>query len=144
MGADKNVELVRAGYAAFSTGDMATLNGLFAEDAVWHVPGSGMMSGPKQGRDAILAFFGETMARSNGTFTVSLLDLAGSDERVYALHHTHAERQGRAGSSTSTPSTSSTSAAALRPRSGSSPQTPASTTHSGPSHSYRSRRWAGP
>ena len=37
MGGDKNVELVRAGYAAFSTGDMATLNDLFAEDAVWHV-----------------------------------------------------------------------------------------------------------
>ena len=56
MGADRNVELVRAGYAAFSAGDMATLNGLFAEDAVWHVPGSGVLSGPKQGRDAILAF----------------------------------------------------------------------------------------
>ena len=95
MSADKNVELVRAGYAAFSTGDMATLHGLFAEDAVWHAPGSRVMSGPKQGRDAILAFFGETFARSNGTFTVSLLDLAGSDERVYALHHTHAEREGR-------------------------------------------------
>jgi uncharacterized protein len=35
------------------------------------------------------------MARSNGTFTVSLLDLAGSDERVYALQHTHAERDGK-------------------------------------------------
>jgi uncharacterized protein len=95
MGADKNVELVRAGYAAFSAGDMATLHGLFAEDAVWHASGSGVMSGPKQGRDAILAFFGETMARSNGTFTVNLLDLAGSDERVYALDHTHAEREGK-------------------------------------------------
>ena len=74
---------------------MATLNGLFAEDAVWHVPGSGVLSGPKQGRDAILAFFGETMARSNGTFTVSLLDLAAGDDRVYALHHTHGEREGK-------------------------------------------------
>ena len=95
MGAEKNVELVRGGYAAFSTGDMATLNGLFAEVAVWHMAGSGVLSGPKQGRDAILAFFGELMERSNGTFTVSLLDLAGSDERVYALQHTHAEREGK-------------------------------------------------
>jgi hypothetical protein len=30
MGADKNIELVRAGYAAFSAGDVATLHGLFA------------------------------------------------------------------------------------------------------------------
>jgi ketosteroid isomerase-like protein len=95
MGAEKNVELVRAGYAAFSAGDMATLHGLFAEDAVWHSPGTGVLSGPKQGRDAILAFFGETMARSNGTFTVSLVDLAGSDQGVYALHHAHAEREGK-------------------------------------------------
>lgn len=95
MGDQKNVEMVRTGYAAFSAGDMATLSGLFAQDAVWHSPGSGAMSGPKQGRDAILAFFGETMARSNGTFTVSLRDLAGSDERVYALHHAHAEREGK-------------------------------------------------
>jgi hypothetical protein len=74
---------------------MATLHGLFAEDAVWHAPGSGVMSGPRQGREAILAFFGETFARSNGTFTVSLLDLAASDERVYALHHAHGERDGK-------------------------------------------------
>jgi ketosteroid isomerase-like protein len=33
MGADKDIELVRAGYAAFSAGDVATLHGLFAEDA---------------------------------------------------------------------------------------------------------------
>jgi ketosteroid isomerase-like protein len=55
MGAQENVELVRRGYVAFSTGDMATLNGLFAGDAVWHMAGSGVMSGPKQGRDEILA-----------------------------------------------------------------------------------------
>jgi ketosteroid isomerase-like protein len=95
MGAQENLELVRGGYAAFSTGDMATLNGLFAEDAVWHTAGSGVMSGPRHGRDAILAYFGELMARSGGTFTVTLLDLAGSDERVYALQHTHGEREGK-------------------------------------------------
>jgi uncharacterized protein len=32
------------------------------------------MSGPREGRDAILAFFGEVMARSGETFTVTLLD----------------------------------------------------------------------
>jgi hypothetical protein len=95
MGAQENIELVRKGYAAFSTGDMATLTGLFAEDAVWHTAGSGVMSGPKQGRDAILGYFGELMARSGGNFSVTLLDLAGSDQGVYALQHTHAEREGR-------------------------------------------------
>jgi ketosteroid isomerase-like protein len=95
MSVDGNIELVRSGFAAFSTGDMATLNGLFAEDAVWNMAGSGVISGPKQGRDAILAFFGELMERSNGTFTVNLLDLAASDQGVYALQHAHAEREGK-------------------------------------------------
>jgi ketosteroid isomerase-like protein len=39
MGSGDNADLVRRGYAAFSTGDMATLSELFASDAVWHVPG---------------------------------------------------------------------------------------------------------
>ena len=74
---------------------MATLNGLFAEDAVWHTAGTGVLSGPKKGRDAILGFFGELMERSNGTFSVTLVDLAGSGDRVFALQHSHGERQGK-------------------------------------------------
>ncbi|HEY1003441.1 MAG TPA: nuclear transport factor 2 family protein [Streptosporangiaceae bacterium] len=38
MGSEDNANLVRRGYAAFSTGDMATLTELIADDAVWHVP----------------------------------------------------------------------------------------------------------
>jgi ketosteroid isomerase-like protein len=56
MGVQENVELVRRGFAAFSTGDME---------------------------------------RSGGTFAVTLLDLAGSGDRVYALQHSHGEREGR-------------------------------------------------
>ena len=95
MGSEENAELVRRGYAAFSSGDMATLNGLFAEDAVWHVPGSSSLSGPKEGRDAILAFFGETMSLSGGTFRVNLEDVVGGEEHTTALHHSHAERNGK-------------------------------------------------
>jgi ketosteroid isomerase-like protein len=95
MGAQENVELVKRGYAAFSAGDMATLNDLFADDAVWNSAGSGVMSGPKQGRGAILAYFGELMTRSGGTFGVNLLDIVGGDEHVFALQHSHAEREGK-------------------------------------------------
>jgi uncharacterized protein len=95
MGAQENVDLVRRGYAAFSTGDMSTLNGLFAVDAVWRVPGGGVLSGPKEGRDAILAFFGQTMELSSGTFAVSVVDIAASGERVYVLQHTDAKREGK-------------------------------------------------
>jgi len=95
VSAQENVELVKRGYAAFSAGDMATLNDLFADDAVWNSAGSGVMSGPKQGRGAILAYFGELMTRSGGTFGVNLLDIVGGDEHVFALQHSHAEREGK-------------------------------------------------
>jgi len=77
MGTAENIELVRRGYEAFNTGDMATLNELFAEDAVWHVAGSGVLSGTKQGRDAILAYFGELGARTQGDFQARVQDIVG-------------------------------------------------------------------
>jgi uncharacterized protein len=91
MGSEENANLVRRGYAAFSTGDMATLSGLFADDAVWHVPGSGSLSGAKRGRDAILAFFGELFTRSGGTIKVTLHDVIGGDEHTVGLHHEFAQ-----------------------------------------------------
>jgi uncharacterized protein len=92
MGAQEHAALVRRGYAAFSAGDMATLNELFAEDAVWHAPGSGPMSGPKNGRAAVLAYFGEIMTRTAGTATATVQDVIGGDDCTIGLHHNHAER----------------------------------------------------
>jgi ketosteroid isomerase-like protein len=95
MGTEENAELIRRGYAAFSSGDMATLTELFAEDAVWHAPGSSPLSGPKEGRDSIFAFFGETMSLTGGTFKVTLDDVVAGEEHTVALHHTHGERNGK-------------------------------------------------
>jgi uncharacterized protein len=92
MGSADDVEVIRRGYAAFSAGDMATLNELFTEDAVWHVPGSGALSGPKQGRDGILSFFGELMSRSGGTLTVTLDDVVGGETHTVAMNRNQATR----------------------------------------------------
>ena len=94
MGTKEDADLVRRGYEAFGAGDMATLAELFAEDAVWHVPGNSGLSGAKQGRDAIFAFFAELFSRSGGTVKVDLQDVIGGDEHTVALHHSHAERNG--------------------------------------------------
>jgi ketosteroid isomerase-like protein len=95
MGSQENAELVRRGYEAFSAGDMATLNELFTEDAVWHVPGSGDLSGAKQGREAIMAFFGELMSRSGGTVKVTLQDVIGGADHTIGLNGNHAERDNK-------------------------------------------------
>jgi len=95
MGSGENAELVRRGYAAFSAGDMATLNELFADDAVWHVPGNNPMSGAKQGREAILAFFGELMTGTGGTATSTLQEVVAGEDHTISRHRNHAERNGK-------------------------------------------------
>jgi ketosteroid isomerase-like protein len=95
MGTQENVELIRRGYEAFDAGDMATLSELFAEDAVWHSAGNGALSGTKQGREAILAYFGELATRSDGTFKVTLQEIIGGDNHIVGLQHNHAETNGK-------------------------------------------------
>lgn len=95
MGAAENVELVRRGFEAFNAGDMASLSELFAEDAVWHVAGSGVLSGTKQGRDAILAYFGELGARTQGSFQATLQDLVGGEDHTVAIQQTRAQANGK-------------------------------------------------
>jgi ketosteroid isomerase-like protein len=94
MGAQEDAAVVRRGYEAFSAGDMDTLRTLFTEDAVWHVGGSGGLSGDKQGRDAILAYFGELASRSNGTIKVTIDDVIGGDNHTVTVQSNHAERNG--------------------------------------------------
>jgi len=91
----EKAELIRRGYEAFSAGDMATLGELFAEDAVWHVAGNGALSGKKQGREAILAYFGELATRSAGTFTATVQDVIAGENHTVALQHSQAENKGR-------------------------------------------------
>lgn len=95
MSSETDVEVVRRGYAAFSAGDMATLNELFTEDAVWYVPGTGPLSGAKEGREVILSFFGELMSRSEGTLKVTLDDVVGGDHHSVALSRNQAIRGGQ-------------------------------------------------
>jgi len=74
---------------------MATLSDLFAEDAVWHVAGSGVLSGTKQGRDAILAYFGELGARTQGHFQANVEDIVGGENHTVAIQQTHGEANGK-------------------------------------------------
>jgi ketosteroid isomerase-like protein len=90
MGATENVDLVRRGYEAFNAGDIASLSEMFEEDAVWYAAGSGVLSGTKRGRDAILAFFGELGARTQGHFRANLKDVVGGDNYTVAIQQTEA------------------------------------------------------
>lgn len=95
MGAQEDTALVPRGYEAFTAGDMDTLRELFTEDAVWHIGGTGPLSGDKKGRDAILAYFGEHYSRSNGTLKLTLDDVATGGRYTIGVQSGHADRDGK-------------------------------------------------
>ena len=95
MATAENIELVRRGYEAFNAGDMTTLSELFAENAVWHVAGNGVLSGSKRGRDAVLAYFGELGARTQGSFQANVQDIVGGENHTIAIQQTRGERNGK-------------------------------------------------
>ena len=93
--AQENAVVIRRGYEAFNSGDMATLQEIIAEDAVWHAAGRSRLSGEKRGRDAILAFFGQIAEISGGTFRAELHDVVAGDEHAVGLHTATGQRDGK-------------------------------------------------
>ena len=65
-----NVDVAKAAYDAFGSGDMETLKGMFTDDAVWvssdELPAGGEVNGP----DAIITAFGE-IPNNWSSFSVS-------------------------------------------------------------------------
>ncbi|MEY2475722.1 MAG: uncharacterized protein QOG87_1037 [Actinomycetota bacterium] len=82
MGATENAARIRDGYKAFNAGDIDALTALFAEDVVWHFPGTSKLAGDHIGRDATLAVLGQYGAASGGTLQATPVDVMASDERV--------------------------------------------------------------
>jgi uncharacterized protein len=96
MAADENVAIMQRAYDAFNAADIDTLNELFDENAVWHLPGQSSMANDYQGRDATLAYFGKIGQDTGGTFQAELQQLfAGDDGRVIGLQRSTAERDGK-------------------------------------------------
>lgn len=95
MAEHPNVARIKAGYAAFATGDFAVLNDLFAADVVWHVPGRSQLAGDYQGRDAVFAFFGKLMEVTEGSFHLDVHAILADDEHAVALTFGTASRGGQ-------------------------------------------------
>ena len=88
--------VIRRGYAAFSTGDVATLSEIIAPDATQYQPGSSDLAGEHKGLQAILEFYGRLAAGTDGSFRVELERLYTDGKgQVVADHRTTAQRAGR-------------------------------------------------
>ena len=90
-----NEARIRTGYAAFQSGDLAAFNTLFTPDITWHVPGRNPLAGDKRGIEATLEYFGELMARTDGTFRLELREVLAHDTIATGIHHETARRGGR-------------------------------------------------
>jgi ketosteroid isomerase-like protein len=90
-----NVELLRKGYQAYSSGDMKTISELFADDVEWHVAGRSQLAGDYHGKDEVFGFFGKLVELSGGTARFEVHDLLANDEHGVALVTGSASREGR-------------------------------------------------
>ncbi|MFL6203986.1 MAG: nuclear transport factor 2 family protein [Acidimicrobiales bacterium] len=97
MGVSENLDLVRRGYAAFTAGDLDTLQTLFKPDIVHAVPGTSPIAGEHKGTDEVFAMYGNLFALSEGTMSIQLEDvLSDGGDRVVAIHTAQANRNGEA------------------------------------------------
>lgn len=95
MGAAENDALVRRIFDAFARREGFALRGLFAEDAVWIVPGRGVMAGTHCGREAIFRFLARLPRETEGTYSSELVDVLASETRAAALYRARGTRRGR-------------------------------------------------
>jgi uncharacterized protein len=82
---------------AMNAKDFGTLTGMFAEDIVWHQPGSNRHSGTRRGSDAVGQLIGAQMAFTNGTLQIAVTGapMVNGDVFVLPVHFT-AKRNGAA------------------------------------------------
>ena len=95
MPAAENEAIVRRIFDAFARGEGMALRGLFAEDAVWSVPGRGVMAGTYEGREAIFRFLAKLPKETDGTYRSELTDVLASEHRAAALYQARGTRHGR-------------------------------------------------
>lgn len=94
MPAADNERVVRRIFDAFARKEGMRLRGLFAENAVWTVPGSSTMAGVYRGRDAIFRFLARLPKETDGTYSSELIDVLASDGRAAALYRASGLRRG--------------------------------------------------
>jgi ketosteroid isomerase-like protein len=87
----KNIELVKQGYEAFSAGDIDTVMSLFDDNIEWVQPGDSAISGTYHGKGELGEYLSRLVEKSvtvklnrilaDGDIVVALTDVTVGDER---------------------------------------------------------------
>ena len=86
---------MRGIFDAFARKEGFALRDCFAENAVWRVPGAGVMAGTYRGRTEIFRFLARLPKLTDGTYGSRLLDVLASEQRAAGLYRASGERGGR-------------------------------------------------
>jgi uncharacterized protein len=92
---EENRALVLRIMEAFQHRQGLALRDCFHDDAVWHVPGGGVMAGTYRGRTEIFRFLARLPTLTGGTYRSRVIDVLASDERAAGLYRAMGEREGR-------------------------------------------------
>jgi ketosteroid isomerase-like protein len=95
MSATANAAVVRGVIDAFSRGDLATVATHFSPDAVWDLPGRGVLAGEYKGPDAIVGFLARAFELSGGTLRLEVLDVLASERGGAHVQRVTADHDGR-------------------------------------------------
>lgn len=95
MSAAENNALVQQMLGAFQTGDLATVGGCFAPDAVWDFPGRSVVNGTFKGPDEIVGFLARAFELSGGTLGIELIDITSSDNGAAQVQWVTGDHGGR-------------------------------------------------
>jgi uncharacterized protein len=80
-----NVDLVKKGFEAFESGDMAWMNDHMADDVVWHIGGKSKMAGAYEGKQAVLEMFAKQGQILGSAPRIDVHDVVGNDQHVIAI-----------------------------------------------------------
>ena len=86
-----NVEAIKKGYEAFTSGDIETVMNLFDDDIEWVQPGDSAISGTYHGKAEVVEYLGRLAEKSvtvklnrllaDGDMVVALTEVAVGDEK---------------------------------------------------------------
>jgi ketosteroid isomerase-like protein len=84
---------VRGVFDALARGDREGTAAAFADDVVWHAPGTGRFSGRFEGKPAVLERMAQ-LAEAGFQTSFEVHDVVANDEHAVALVHLHIEDAG--------------------------------------------------
>ena len=90
-----NSDIVRRFHAAQAQDDGAAVMDALADDVVWHVPGTNVLSRDYRGKAEVAGFFAKVRELSGGSIRTELLDLLDGETYAIALVRVFAEREGK-------------------------------------------------